>query len=260
MLDDGIYTSAVGLDLQAITAELASCAGFIAYDAADQAAARHLFTEAALLAGSTGDPLLIAHSLALLAMQCNSLATVTGRKGLAREALRYLDQASQVARHEPSPKVHTIIAMRRAAASALTGDETAARAGIVAARREMDRGEHPSDPHWAGFVTPTEVTAHEALSWMHLGQHAKAAGALRAVLSDDRLPARNRTFYQARLAGVLSAAGDVDEAVNEGVAVLPALEGPVRSARTVNLLKPVRQSARQDSEFAVRFDAITSAP
>jgi transcriptional regulator with XRE-family HTH domain len=259
LLDEASYTSAVGADLQAVTAELAACAGFIAYDAADQATARHLLTESALLAGTNGNALQLARSYALLAMQCSSLAASGGRIGLAREALRFLDYASQVARNEPSPKVHTIIAMRKATASAVLGDEGAVRVNIAAARRELDRGDHPSDPEWAGFVTLTEVIGHEAISWARIGRPQKSAGVLRAVLDGTDLSARNRTVYRAYLAASLDAAGDHSEALSVGLAVLPDLEGSVKSARSVNYLRVLRERVPRDSEFAVRFDAVASA-
>ena len=259
MLDSSTYTSSVGRDLQAVTAELAACAGFVAFDAAEQATARSLLTESALLAGSTGDPMLTAHAYALLALQCSSVAAMSGRQtGLAREALRFLDQAAAAARSVVSPKVHTVVSMRRATASALLGDELGASTHIAAARRELDRGDHPADPNWAAFVTPTEVTAHEATASLTLGRADSAAGLFREVLSDTALADRNKVFYRVQLARSLGMAGDHTEAVNEGLAVLPALEGPVRSARTVNLLRSVRQQAARDSEFAVRFDAIAS--
>src|SRR5262249_13551246 len=155
MLDDSGYNGAVGLDLQAVTAELAACAGFIAFDAARQQTARDLFTESVMLAGSAGAPLLAAHAYALLAMQCSSLAAAAERPvGLAREALRFLDQAAAAARSVTSPRVHTLVSMRRATASALLGDESGVRTHIAAARRELDRGDHPTDPGWAAFVTP----------------------------------------------------------------------------------------------------------
>ena len=54
-------------------------------------------------------------------------------------------------------------------------------------------------------------------------------------------------------------AGDHTEAVAEGLAVLPALDGPVQSARTMNILRSIRRQTTPDSEFAVRFDAIAVA-
>jgi hypothetical protein len=258
MLDTSRYTSTTGQDLLTVTAELASCAGFIAFDAAEQATARNLLTESALLASSAGDPMLTAHAYSLLALQSSSLAATGRQVALAREALRFLGQAGDAARHVPSPRVHAVIAMRKATASALLGDEPDVRRFVTAAYRELDDGDHPSDPRWAGFVTTAEVTAHEAMARLSLGQPARAADVFRAVLSDNALPVRNRVYYQARLAGALNAAGDHSQALSEGFRALPGLEGPVRSARTLNWLRPVRQGVPDDSEFAARFDKVAA--
>ncbi len=261
MLNSSNYTSAIGTELQAVTAELAAGAGFIAFDAAEQGLARSLLTEAALLAAGAADPLVTADTYSLLALQSAYLAASAGTAvtGLAREALRFLDQAVSAARHEASPKVHVIIAMRRARAYGLLGDGREVRAHITVARREVDRGNHPGDPHWTAFVTPSEVTAHEAMACLALGEASRATGLFRDVLSDPGLPARNRALYQASLASALTAAGDQSQAATEGLRVLPVLEGSVKSARTVNQLRPVREQAARDSEFAIRFDAMAAA-
>jgi hypothetical protein len=261
MLDGSSYDSAVGVGLRAVTAELGAGAGFVAFDAAEQGLARRLLTEAALLATGGADPLVTADTYSLLALQSAYLAASAGdaRTGLAREALRFLDQAVSVARHEASPKVHVIIAMRRARAYGLLGDAREARTHVSVARRELDRGDHPGDPHWTAFVTASEVTAHEAMACLALGEADRAAGLFRDVLADSGLPARNRALYQASLASALTASGDQAQAAREGLRVLPTLEGPVRSARTVNQLRPVREQAARDSEFAIRFDAVAVA-
>jgi transcriptional regulator with XRE-family HTH domain len=259
MLDDSRYSSTTGNDLLAVTAELAACAGFIAFDAAEQATARVLLTEAALLATSAGDQVLIAHAYSLLALQSSSLAATGRQVPLAREALRFLGQGADAARHVPSPRVHAVIAMRRATACALLGEEQDVRTFIAAAHRELDAGGHPSDPHWAAFVTPAEVTAHEAMAYLSLGQPARAVGVFRAVLADKALPRRNRVYYQARLAGALNAVGDHSQSLSEGLQALPGLEGPVKSPRTLLWLRPVRQGVSRDSEFAGRFDAVAAS-
>jgi hypothetical protein len=256
MLDSSSYTSAVGNGLQAVTTELAACAGFAAYDADDQATARAMLIEAALLA--IGNPLLAARAWSLLAMQSGALAAA-GDTGRAREALRFLGQAESAARHEPSPRLHASIWMRRATTSAMLGDETAVRASITAARRELDRGDHPADPRWTGYVTWSEVTAHDGTAMLRSGRPGHAARLFREVLADPGLPPRNRALYQAQLAASLAADGERAEAVAEGVRALPALEGPVKSARAIKALRPVRQQAARDGEFAVRFDAIAAS-
>ena len=256
-LDSGTYTSAVGADLVAVTAELAACAGFIAFDASDQVTARSLLTESLMLSGS--NPVLASHACALLAMQSSSVSSSTGRIGLAREALRFLDQAAQVARHESSAKLHAVVAMRRSLAAALLGDEQGARRYLAGAWRELDRGDQPSDPAWFAFVTPSELTAHEAMAAVHLGQAGRAAAIFRDVLSDGSMSARNKVFYSARLAGALEAAGDHQEAVRTGLGVLDDLEGSVRSGRALKILKAVRERTLRGEEFAARYDALATA-
>lgn len=256
-LDAGTYSAAVGADLVAVTAELAACAGFIAFDAGDQLTARSLLTESLILSGSNA--LLSSHACALLAMQSSSMSSSTGRVGLARDALRLLDQAGQIARHEPSAKLHAVVAMRRSVAAALLGDGQGARRYLDGARRELDRGDHPSDPAWFAFVSPAEVTAHEAMGAVPLGQAERAAGIFRDVLSDQSVSARNRVFYSARLAGALEAAGDHREAVTTGLGVLGDLERGIRSGRTLKLLKPIRERAPRGDEFAARYDKLAMA-
>ena len=257
MLDHSSYASAVGGSLQLVAAELAACTGFAAFDAADQATARAMLIEAALLAGD--DPLLTARAYSLLAMQSAALAATTGNVGRARESLRFTGRAAEAARHEPSPRLHAAISMRRATASALLGDEATIKASITTARRELDRGDHPSDPAWTGYVTWSEITAHEAVAMLRSDRPHHAAHLFRDVLEDQALPPRNRALYTAQLAASLAASGDWAEAMTEGLRVLPALEGPVRSARAMNELRPVRQAVARDSEFTVRFDALASA-
>ncbi len=93
---------------------------------------------------------------------------------------------------------------------------------------------------------------------LRLGKPDQAVSLFRDVLEDPAMPPRNRAVYQGYLAASLVKAGDRAEAVNEGLRVVPALEGPVRSARAVNLLRPVRAKAPGGEEFAVRFDLIAS--
>ncbi|GAB2861180.1 hypothetical protein GCM10022221_71180 [Actinocorallia aurea] len=91
---------------------------------------------------------------------------MTGDAGPAREALRLLDRATAVARHEPCPKLHALIEMRKAPAAALLGDEAAVRRLIGVARGALDRPPQDRDPSTVAFVTPAEsFTGHcDALS------------------------------------------------------------------------------------------------
>jgi hypothetical protein len=251
MLDYSSYSTKVGAELQAVTSGLAACAGFAAHDAGQQPLARGLLTEAGLLAA--GDALLSTRAYGLLALQSNALGERD--RGRAREALRFLDMAEAAARHEPSPRIHALIWMRRAAAAGILDDDLTVCRAITNALRELDRGDHPADPAWSGFVDQAEVTAHEAMARVAQGKPAPAAVLFRDVLTDRNLPPRNRALYTAQLAGSLHAAGDRAEAVSAGLEVLGAVEGDVRSARVLNELRAVRHSTDPDSEFAARYDA-----
>lgn len=83
----------------------------------------------------------------------------------------------------------------------------------------------------------------------------------RASLEEPWPSPRNRVNYRAQLAATFAARGDTTEAISEGLAVLPALEGQVASPRTVVELRPVRQAAqnRKDDEFCRRYDALSTA-
>jgi transcriptional regulator with XRE-family HTH domain len=258
MLDTSDYTEPIGRQLLAAAAELGVCGGFLAIDAGEQTLARRVLNEAVLLASATGDPTISTHAYATLAMQSTSLARVTGWQGLAREALRFLDQAADLARYVPASKVHALIWMRKATASALLDDDLAVKEGIAKARRALDRGRHPSDPHWSAFVAPSEIDGHAARAQADQGAHELGAELYRQVLTDPQLPPRNQAFYQAALAATLFDAGDTTGALDEGLKVLPALEGSVSSVRTLHQLRPVRDTD-PDGEFAGRYDTIAQS-
>ncbi|GAB3971125.1 hypothetical protein GCM10029978_045720 [Actinoallomurus acanthiterrae] len=259
MLDESDYTETIGRQLLAVAAELAVFTGWLAYDAGQQQLARRLYSEAELLTGSIGAGQLTTHVYLNLAMQSTHLArTGAGNpRGMAREGLRFATRAAEAARHEPSPRLHALIAMRQAAAHAQLRDEIAFRSAIGQAQRELDRGPHPADPAWCSFVDHTEVTGYEADGRLRLGAPARAAALYGDVLADGGLPRRNRAYYQARLAGALLDDGDRAEAIRQGLVVLPELGERVTSTRTLIELRPVRAAAEQAAaaEFVTRFDA-----
>ncbi|KAB2350204.1 hypothetical protein [Actinomadura rudentiformis] len=265
MFDEADYSELVGAQLLTAGANLGVCGSFIAFDAGDLALARRLSQEAGLLAESTHDPVLHAHAYVTMALQSTALARLSGRRGPAREAVRFLDQAADVARHEPSPKLHALIHMRRATAVALLDDSPAVTRAITSARRELDRGPHASDRPWFAFVTGTEITGHEARALADRASitgdrsHVEASAELYAkVLEDPTLLPRNHAFYSALLAAVRLQAGDIRGAVESGERALSALEGTVFSVRTLNTLRPVRAEV-DDEEFAGRFDLLAKS-
>ncbi len=261
MLDESSYTDTVGNQLLAAAGDLATCAGWLAFDAADVQLARRLYSEALLLAGSAGDTILTAHVLEKCSMLASYVARSGGSRGLAREGLRLANRAAEVARHDPMPRLHALIALRRANAVSILGDEPAFRSAIAHARDELDRGASGDDPQWIRFVSEAEITGHEVRGRAHLGDVDTAAAACRHSLDDPALPPRNRACRRAQLAAMLAKSGNAQGAISEGMAVLPALEGGVASIRTLNELRPVRDAAdrAKAEEFCARFDAVDRA-
>lgn len=267
MLDESDYTDSVGRQLLVVTAELGEAAGWAAYDRNDQQLARQLYGEAELLAGSSGDAVVAVHVYADLAQQSTYAARFTGRRGVARESLRFANRAAEIARHEPSPRLHALIAMRQALAHAELGDELAFRSQITTARCELERGEHASDPPWAMFVSESEITGYEALGYEAIGRaqnmsSGRATALYRAVLDDPGRSPSDHAYYRARLAGALLNDGDVELAITEGSAILPSMTGErMTSARSLAELRPLRAVAKQAAaeEFCTRFDAAMRA-
>ena len=256
MLDEGDYTDAIGHDLLTVTSELAITTGWFAYDCGQQRAARRLYGEAELLAGSVGTGELTAHVFVNLAMQSTYLARTDASPGMAREGLRFATRAAQAARHEPSPRLHALISVRQAAAYAQLGDETAFKAAIENAHRELDRGDHPADTAWTAFMDRAELDGHDADGRLRLRQADRAVARYADVLGAD-LPRRNAAYYRARLAGALLEDGARSEAITQGLAVLPDLGDRLTSARTLIELRPVRAAAVKASadDFVGLFDS-----
>ncbi|GAA2618586.1 helix-turn-helix transcriptional regulator [Actinomadura fulvescens] len=261
MLDESDYPAPIGRELLAVAGDLATCAGWLAFDAGDLVSARQLYGEALLMAGSADDAVLHTHVLTNMSMLSCYVARTSGRRKLAREGLRFAEQAADVARHEPSPPLHTLISLRRSNAAALLGDSHTFKSAIKRAKVELDRGPHADDPEWIRFVGAAEVIGHEAAGHLNLGHPDRAERLYRSVLDDSTLDSsRNRAYYGALLAGALLEQGDETQAIGEGMAVLPALSHGVTSVRTLNELRPLRLAANNKTEeFCVRFDQAARA-
>lgn len=259
MLDEADYSEETGRQLMSAAGELAVCVGWLAYDGGEQALSRELYSEARLLADQSGDD-----GLAIRAMEKMSLQSAVhfARKerlpGSAREAVRLSERATELARHDPSPQLHSLLAAREATAHAAAGDRQGFTVAIARAWRQVDRGFAENAPVWLRFVNSSEIAVQEARGRLFLGDSAAASTlyrrSLEATLSD-----RNSANYRAQLAASLAASGDVTSAVTEGMIVLSALEGGITSPRTLAVLQPVRRIAaldRRGKDFCAYYDQI----
>ena len=191
-----------------------------------------------------------------MAQQSTYLARVTGRQGFALEALRFISRAEDAARHEPSPALHALISLRKALAHAQLGDGVAFRSAITAARRELDRDRHETDPAWTKFISHSEITGYEAMARAQLGAPAQAARLYRAVLDDAARSPRDQAYYRALLARTLLQAGEPEQAIDHGLTILTNRGTTLTSVRVFRELRPVREAAGAAgaAEFCERFD------
>ncbi|MGH3905751.1 MAG: hypothetical protein ACRDTE_16440 [Pseudonocardiaceae bacterium] len=261
MLDESDYTATIGRELLLVTADLGIESAWFAHDTDNQPLARQLYGEAALLADSAGDSTQRVQLYANMAQQCSYLARHTARPGYVREAVRFADRAAETARQEPSPALHAFVSIRKAVAHAQAGDEVAFRAAITTARRELDRGPHETDPHWTRTISPAEITVFESVGKEELGAHAQAVQLRQALLGDTAQVRRDQASNRALLAGALVAVGDLDQAIEHGMLILPDLGTTLTSGRVLKRLRPVREAANATTatEFCERFDAAARA-
>ncbi len=259
MLDESDYNEKIGRQLMSAAGELAVCVGWLAYDSDDQVLARELYSEARLLADQSGDDGLAVHAIQHMSYQSTAyFARREGRPGSAREAVRLGERATELARHDPSPQLHALLAAREATAHAAAGDRQGFTVAIGRAWRQVDRGFTEDAPVWLRFVNSSEIAVHEARGRLYLGDSAASAALYRRSLEATLSP-RNGAIYRAGLAASLAAGGDVAGAVAEGMVVLPALEGGINSPRILAVLHPVRQVAAQDrrgKDFCDHYDQV----
>jgi hypothetical protein len=175
--------------------------------------------------------------------------------------VRLSERATELARHDPSPQLHALLASREATAHAAAGDNRGFTVAIGRAWREMDRGFVDDGPVWLRFVNSSEIATAEARGCSYLGDPVAAAALYRRSL-DATLSPRNDAVYRAELADALAASGDVTGAMTEGRVVLTALgTGGIMSPRTLAKLHPVRRAAAQDrsgEDFCAHYDQIES--
>lgn len=260
MLDQADYGEDVGHELMTIAGELAVCVGWLSYDAGDQRQARDLYAEAFLLADQAGDSKLTIQAVEKMALQSVFIAVRGQHRGAAREAARLSERLTDLSRYQSSPRLHALIGGRQAIAFAVSGDASEFRRSITRSWREIDQaGDVSTEETWLQFVTPGEITVHEAKGYRYLGDPGKAATLYRASLDNPGLSPRNRANYQAQLASTLAALGDFTTALSEGRAALANLTGTIASPRTVLELSGLRRAAARqgDDEFCHQFDALS---
>lgn len=257
-LETCAFDEQAGTAFMRAAGELATIAGWLAFDAEMHLLARRCYADGFALANQAGDDGLTVHICLNAAHQAITLSR-TGR-GNPYRALGLIGRAQDLSRGRPPSRIHALMAIREAQAYGVLGDRARFGRAVATAWRELDFAlEHESPdecPRWLRFVTTTEIRSHEARGVGDLGDLEKAA-TLSAGLALEQAGARNAANYRAGWAAALANVGDIEAATAQGVSVLTDLEREISSTRTLKLLAPVCDAVEGYSdEFRQRFDVL----
>ncbi|MBH0778784.1 helix-turn-helix domain-containing protein [Nocardia bovistercoris] len=257
LVEGGTFDAVTGRRLMSAVGNLASQAGWFAYDNRQPALARRCFSEAISLAATADDD-------ALMARACVTAALQPIQAGSASRALTLVGRAADAMRRQPPSRIHALIAVREASALSALGDRDGFSRAIATAWRELERAENfepvEACPQWLRFVTAQEIRGHEARGCTDVGKHRTALGLYEVALTEHASPA-NVANTRAWAASARADVGDLDGALAGALPVVKQLESEVTSPRTLMVLSPVRKALRElpaASVFCARFDALNA--
>lgn len=240
LLRNNSYTQATGRRLYASAAEASRLAGWCSYDNGDVAAAEKHFHAALRASASSGDHTLGAIAAAFWANVRYSSATSDPRSALdlINGALVHRDRIT-------SPRVMTMLHIRRARAHSLAGEPASAYRAIDDALTAYDNGV-PADEdlpsmYWINAGEIHQAAASAALSLRDPAralQHFTTATTHSDPYDTEKEP-RGTAIYLIRRASAYLALGDLDGTVETARQAVD-LMGGVSSARGTSALTELR--------------------
>lgn len=259
-LRDGSYPSQVGEGLRHALGDLQEWAGWFAYDAGDQRAARDHYLEGLLVARALDDK-----SLEVFALDSMSLQAATSL-GQGRDAVDLARAAQRSAAGWATPRLTALLHLRAARGHSATPDLGGFRRELASAYHFFDKGPHEDDPLWIRFLTEMELAGLEATCYEDLGIFGRATGLYREVIDRaDSDRQRNKAYYTVRLGQLLLRQGDVTGAGEIGIEALP-LVSAIKSGRIGQRLAALRsglaphRSSPQAGEFIDRYNHAFAGP
>jgi transcriptional regulator with XRE-family HTH domain len=235
-LQSSSYSVEVGEALQSTVGELGAWVGWMAYDAGRHPRARHHYQETLLLARMADDHPLEVRVLSYMALQ-------SIRQERPREALQLSRTAQRIAAGWATPRLSSLLHLRAARAYAAMANEAAFLRELARAKNQFEEGPNVDDPLFINFVTAGEVAGMTALSYIDLDKPERATGYYRAIVDNpDPVHRRNTSIYTVLLADARLRAGDVTEASEIGLGVVPVVSA-LDSSRTRWHLCDVRNKA-----------------
>lgn len=266
-LDDAVCTPPIRGRLQVATAELASMAGWLAYDVEDHDAARRLWTYALRTAQHAEEhprstDLMVA---ILLDMAHQALHLRRPKDGLAFAQLAGATSTSR--RHPVCTLTAGYISAVTAWCWAMLGEPEPTERALAAARDRYGDTTVDANPPWAWFVTEAEIAAQQGHS-LHLlsltrPEYAKSAISelSSAVHAHPDEHARSRAVVLPTLAVSYFQAEDADSAVRIGhdaVTAVTALSSQRCYARLRDLDAIAARHQRAPGVVELRADIATA--
>ncbi|MGH3916961.1 MAG: helix-turn-helix domain-containing protein [Pseudonocardiaceae bacterium] len=235
------YSSSTGEALYTIAGELTSLAGWLAFEAGRQAAARHWWLDASHTARLCADDRVFVTALRSMSRQASEL-------GRPREAIELAQVARQTAQSWGTPRLHSNLLSLEAFAHSQAGDHRATWRALHQAEKLLDSGRHDDDPPWLDFWDEADLACIEMRAAMSLRQLPLAERRSRTALTVVRPEySRNRVSYLTHHAAVLIEQQSIEEAVyTAALAVEDASE--ISSARIDTRLAQVRRGLAQYSD------------
>jgi tetratricopeptide (TPR) repeat protein len=227
LITSGGHRRGIEQDLHAAGAELAEVAGWVAFDAGEQALAAELNTEALTLARLAGDRDI--EHLTLLNMSLQA--------GYLNQPGESVAIAQSVIDNGVTPRVHAMALIRQARAHSRSGNRADALRIFDQAQSMFLDGLSDRDPVWAWWIDADEIEGQFGAAHAELGDHRRSIPLLyNAVSSVGTETPRYRIVFAAQLLSELVAASawrDAQQAA-EDLAAHPA---GISSARTMALLR-----------------------
>ncbi|MET8277279.1 hypothetical protein [Micromonospora sp. NPDC005174] len=247
------YSREVGDAIQSALADLGIQAAWLAIDANRRPEARPYLNEAITRARIADDPRVEVRALAQLSMLL--------RESQPGESLHCAQAALRVSARWATPRLTTLLHLRRAHAYAVLTDAGGFSREMTKARRELERGPHEDDLAFVSFVDEQEVNGIQGLSYLALDRPDRAAQSFRAIIANPS-PGhlRNQVLYTIDLANAAYQQGDTNEAARIALDVLPAVSqmNSGRISRNLarvrsNLAMP-RQATAATRQFVAAYD------
>ncbi len=259
LMDNGIYSPSVGLELTSAVGWLSNTVAWLARDCGRPQFARQQLMESVLLAEQSRD-------FTLLAATVGDLATLAAAAPTTNlEPVRLAQRSTELVRSASSVRLNALKAAEESTAYAAVGDHREFERALGRVDRERDRGLDGDDhPAWLNHVTEAELRVHEARGRKLLGQHTLAAELFRESISRPENLPRDEASYRAYYAASLTGLGDTTSAITAAHTALDLLESQVNSPRLVAELHPVNRAAQrlrtpEAQHFTQRFNTLTRA-